>query len=296
MVPVDYGSVSSLKQFLKTRGLSLQKGFGQNFLITPGVREKIYHYLSIEDGDTIWEIGPGIGAMTVLFLQHAASVKIFEIDYGFITVLREFFGENPNCTIIPGDFMETGIASLKTGDVPDIITGNLPYNAGSAMIYRIAEIGQLPKRLVFTLQREVVHRMKARPGKKDYSLFSVVCRFVFEVEDLGEIAPGAFYPAPEVVSKIVRLTPHGRDREVRNRPLFFQVAKALFAARRKTINNNFKISGLQSRFSKQAVLDAAETADLDLSKRGETIPVEQIKQFTNALDERGEGNVSGGNL
>ncbi len=284
MVPLDYGSPVSLKSFLQAEGLHVQKRLGQHFLIAPHSRELLYHALRIDKNSSLWEIGPGLGAMTVLFLKAAASVRIFEIDHGFVRVLRKIFQDSPACAIVAGDFLKTGIPLLEKGEVPDRLAGNLPYGSGSAMIYRIAEIGNVPPCSVFTLQREVANRMTARPGRKDYSLFSVVCQFVFDVEDLGEIGPGAFYPAPDVVSKIVRLSPHGRDRGLRNRDFFFRVAKSLFASRRKTIKNNLISNAPFGTITREHVTEACRGAGIEPGQRGEELSVDRIMALTESLE------------
>ncbi len=284
MGPVDYNSIGSIKQFLESKGLRLSKRFGQNFLISPQVRRRICAALDIRRGAEVWEIGPGIGAMTELCLAEGASMKVFELDYGFVRVLKELYGGNPACSIVPGDFMETGIPVLEAGTVPDRMVGNLPYSSGSAMIYKMVETGQLPELSVVTLQREVARRMDAGPGKKEYSLFSIVCQFAFEVEDLGDVAPGAFYPVPEVVSKVLRLKPHHRFDSHKNRGLFFSAAKALFQARRKTIKNNLFASTLANTFSRDALLSACAAAGINPEDRGERLSVDEIAALSEALE------------
>ena len=283
MGPIDYNSINAIKHILESKGLSVSKRLGQNFLISPQVRRKLCSALEIENDDSVWEIGPGLGAMTELCLKAAASVKVFELDYGFVRILEELYGGNPSCTIIPGDFMETGIPLLEKGKVPDRILGNLPYSSGSAMIYRIIELGQLPAVSVFTLQREVVQRMSAGPGEKAYSLFSIVCQFAFTVEDFGDVAPGAFFPVPEVVSRIVRLKPHVRFNGIADRKLFFTTVKALFRARRKTIKNNLLGSPLAGIIPRDGILASCRAADIDPGDRGENLSVEKIAALTNQL-------------
>ena len=284
MGPVDYNSISSIRQFLESKGLAVSKRFGQNFLISPGVRRKICSFLDVPRNAEVWEIGPGIGAMTEFCLAEAASVKVFELDYGFVRVLQELYGGNPACSIVPGDFMETGIPLLEAGIVPDRMLGNLPYSSGSAMMYKIVETGRLPELSVITLQREVARRLAAGPGSKEYSLFSIVCQFAYEVEDLGDVAPGAFYPVPEVVSTVLRLKPHHRFDSHKNRGLFFTAAKALFQARRKTIKNNLFSSTLVHGFSRETLLAACAAAGINPGDRGEQLSVDEIAAFSEALE------------
>lgn len=283
MKQLDYNSVTSIRQFLESEELQVSKRLGQNFLMSPHVREKICDALGMEDRHTLWEIGPGLGAMTEMCLRQAGRITVFELDYGFVRVLEKLFGGIPSCTIVPGDFLDTGIPLLREGRAPDRLLGNLPYSSGSAMVYKIVEVGNLPECTVFTLQREVVRRMTAAPGTKEYSLFSLVCGFVFHVEDLGDVAPGSFYPVPEVYSRIVRLTPHGRFDGMEKREVFFSVAKSLFRARRKTIKNNLLSSALSSQFGREELLDACREAGIRLEDRGERLSVDEVVELSSLL-------------
>lgn len=284
MKKINYNSVTAVRNFLETEGLSLKKRFGQNFLISPSVRQKICDALELQNSTYLWEIGPGIGSMTAMCLNSVASLTVFELDYGFVKILNNLFSEESGFILVPGNFSETGVRLLELGEVPDCIMGNLPYSSGSAMVYNIIETGALPDRLVFTLQREVVQRITARPGSKDYSLFSVVCGFAFHIENLGDIAPGSFYPAPEVVSTIIRLTPHRKYDSILQRRLFFSVAKSLFASRRKTIKNNLHASTLAQYIPKSALLDACSSAGVNPADRGEKLSVDAIFALTNEIE------------
>ena len=136
---IAYDSPTSIKQFLEAEGLAMSKRFGQNFLIDRNAREKLYAALGLppqlesESGNfkppSIWEIGPGIGALTSVLLERGAKVCAFEIDYGFVRILNRLFGDNPRFSLVEGDFLKTWRAKA-TQDLPDLIFGNLPYNAG----------------------------------------------------------------------------------------------------------------------------------------------------------------------
>lgn len=283
MAPLNYNSVSEIKSFLKEKKLSLKKGFGQNFLVSPDVREKICNLLEPSPEQTVWEIGGGIGAMTVLCAKRVKKLVVFEIDWGFIRVLEELQHIHRNIEIIEGDFRKTGIPMLKEGIVPEKIFGNLPYSSGSAIIYDIVKNGVFPEKMVFTLQREVVNRMAGTPGTKDYSLFTVICRFAFDVYPRGDIRPGSFFPAPAVVSGIVELVPHHRYADLEDRELFFTLAKDIFASRRKTLRNNLLQGSIGRRYPGERIFVACREAGIDPSVRGECLGTDEIVAIVRRL-------------
>lgn len=276
MAPLNYNSVSEIKTFLKEKKLSLKKSFGQNFLVSPDIREKICTLLEPSPDQTVWEIGGGIGSMTDLCAKRVKKLVVFEIDRGFIRVLEELGHVYENIEIVEGDFRKTGILMLKEGIVPEKIFGNLPYSSGSAIVYDIVKNGVFPEKMVFTLQREVVNRMAGTPGTKDYSLFTVICRFAFDVYPRGDIQPGSFFPAPEVVSRIVELVPHYRYADLEDRELFFTLAKDIFASRRKTLRNNLLQGSISRLYPRERIFSACSDAGVDPSVRGERLGTDEI--------------------
>ncbi|PKL03960.1 MAG: hypothetical protein CVV53_09020, partial [Spirochaetae bacterium HGW-Spirochaetae-9] len=162
----------------------MSKRFGQNFLVDPNAREKLYAALGTTAPVHVWEIGPGIGAMTALLLQRGHSVTAFEIDHGFARILRDLFGDNPRFTLVEGDFLKTW---KDAGTNPDIVFGNLPYNVALTIIGDLLESGQVPQRMIFTVQKEAAQRIVAVPGTKDYSAFSVLCSSVCRAKILYDI-------------------------------------------------------------------------------------------------------------
>ena len=209
MTSFNYDSPGSLRAFLKEQDLGLTKRFGQNFLINPGVREKLLSLLNPQQGEVIWEIGPGLGAMTHMLLPRSGKLTGFEIDRGFCRLLPDIFGADPRWNLVEGDFLKTWKSYWKNNETPNGLLGNLPYNRGASMILNILEEGCLPDRMVFTVQREVARRMAASGGK-NYSSFSLLCQYQYDVKCLGDIHGGSFYPPPRVVSSMVRMIRHNR--------------------------------------------------------------------------------------
>lgn len=283
--PVNYDSPTELREFLESSSLSMKKRFGQNFLVNRGGREKIISCLPIEEGDSVWEIGPGLGAMTWHLLELKAKVTAFEIDHGFIGHLKGFYGEMANFNLIEGDFLK----SFKTNPdykkiTPDYILGNLPYISGSVMIAEIVRSMIEPKRMVFTLQKEVGQRMAAKPGGKDYSSFSLVCQSKYDVYLQGDLKPGSFYPRPAVQSAIIEMRPHKRFNPG-NPELYYDLIDDLFLARRKKISNNLTGGRLAVKYGKDTVLQALSDSGIDAGLRAEALSVSDLELLSRLLSE-----------
>ena len=270
---MNYNSPNDIKEFLDSYGFSPQKRFGQNFLIGEDVRRQIISLLKIKNDSKIWEIGPGMGAMTThIFetLDNEGHLDVFEIDRGFIKMLTDLYGERENFNIIAGDMVKTWKKFYAENGKPDRIFGNLPYNAASAMIASLIENNAVAQRMVFTIQKEVGLRMAGKPGSKEYSSFSVLCQFACDIVYEDEIRAGAFFPVPEVTSAIVSLTPHKKFDYLIDKPGFFKFLRTVFSSRRKTIFNNLK------GYGKELALSSLEKEGIDKSVRVETLPVETI--------------------
>jgi len=244
---INYNSASALRAFLEREGLGMRKKFGQNFLINPSVRQSLVDALGARSGERIWEVGPGLGAMTSLLLERGFSVKAFEIDPGFIGVLKKIFCGKKNFTLVEGDVMKT----WSTQEPSPFFFGNLPYNVGAALLADLIEKGRLFTRMVVTVQKEVALRMAAAAGTGDYSSFSVLCQSAYKVKPLMLIRPSSFYPKPNVDSMGVLL----ESRPPLSYPaVFYPLVRSLFSSRRKTIKNNLT-SFLSSRFAKPSPAD-----------------------------------------
>jgi 16S rRNA (adenine1518-N6/adenine1519-N6)-dimethyltransferase len=228
---LNYNSSAALRAFLENEGLGMRKKYGQNFLINPGIRQTLMDALGAQIGDEVWEIGPGLGAMTELLLKKGLIIRAFEIDPGFSRVLRRIFSEEKNFSLIEGDVMKTWGSQREV----QFLLGNLPYNTAAALLADLIEKGRLFTRMVVTVQKEIAVRMAASAGSADYSSFSVLCASAYQVKPLMLIRPSSFYPKPNVDSMGVLL----EKRDSSGYPhIFYPLVRSLFASRRKTIQNN----------------------------------------------------------
>jgi 16S rRNA (adenine1518-N6/adenine1519-N6)-dimethyltransferase len=282
---VNYDSPGKLRAFLEERGLGMRKKFGQNFLVNPAARRELLDALEISAGDEVWEIGPGLGAMTSGLLERGGRVTAFEVDPGFCRVLKEIFGESENFRLVEGDVIKTW--PMEGGGQGDPrLFGNLPYNLGASLLGDFIERGRFFKRMVVTVQKEVAGRMCAKPGSSDYSSFSVLCSSAYALKPLKVIKGASFYPAPRVESRGVRLDllPPG---ERKRPPLFYPLVRALFSSRRKTIKNSLSAFIHSGIIKGKAGGEAGEIlgySGLSGDRRPETLGVEEFFRLAEALE------------
>lgn len=276
---MNYDSQKEIISVLKERGLSPTKKFGQNFMISRAAREKVLSYAEIKEGDSVWEIGGGLGAMTSMALEQvgqSGSLTVFEIDRGYIDFLQEQFGFHPGFKIVAGDMVKTWKGVVEVAGKPDAIFGNLPYNSASAMITQLIEGDCLAPRMVFTVQKEMGLRITAKPGSADYSSFSVFCQLACDVTYQDDLKSGSFYPVPDVVSGIVTFTPKPGFREYATTKVL-KAIRDMFASRRKTLLNNLRPYGIEK------VQAACQQLGIDAGARAETLSPQQIAELAKTL-------------
>ena len=251
---LNYSSINEISAVLSENGLAMTKKFGQNFLINPEARARIVSAAMVSPGMDVWEIGPGLGAITHLLLKAGVAVKAFEIDHGFASVLRDKAFPDEDFTLIEGDALET-LFSIPFD--ADRVMGNLPYNVGSEIIARLIERRCLPPMMVFTLQKEVALRMMAKPGSEDYSSFSVLTQLDYDNTVPFTIKAGSFFPAPRVDSAVIVMRRKESYVDDDERDGFLAFIRVLFSQRRKTIRNNILSSWQFSRDSMEAAFASA---------------------------------------
>jgi len=282
MMTPNYNSAAALRAFLDEHGLGMRKKFGQNFLLNPDVRTALVRALDAPAGESVWEIGPGLGAMTALLLEQGLCVRAFEIDAGFARALKEMFADNASFTLVEGDVLKT----WPNAPAAPFLLGNLPYNIAAALLCDLIEQGRYFKRIVVTVQREVARRMAAAPGCADYSSFSVLCASAYRVKPLMVIKGAAFYPQPNVDSQAVLL--EQRDDAARLRPAcLYPLVRRLFASRRKTIKNNLTAFFPAHQNPAAVAAQALEQTALNGSKRAEELSLEDFEALAKTIEDMG---------
>ncbi len=281
----DYNSPVELKSILDANGFSMQKKFGQNFLINQNAREKLIEALKVDKDTSVWEIGPGLGAMTSGLLKLGAKVTAFEIDRGFINLLNQFFSDKISegtFNIVEGDVLKTWYKHSQKGQIlPQRFFGNLPYNIAASLIADTIEKQVRFERCIFTVQKEVAQRMAAKPGSTDNSSLSVLCNWAYDVKPLMDLSGSNFWPKPNVASRAVLLTPKENFPACQNPSLFIKMQRALFSARRKTVKNN--LQGFLNDPDK--TIEYLEKAQISPMLRAEVLSIEEMLRLSDIISE-----------
>ncbi len=281
-----YESISAITNLLEREELAMSKKFGQNFLLSKDVRKRIVNTMELSKDMKVWEIGPGLGSITSLILEEDVYLTAFEIDYGFSRILaNEAFPDEEKFTLIEGDALKTTLIEHKKNGVPDVVCGNLPYNVGSVCIAKLLENKCHPKRMVFTLQKEVAQRLCAGSGSKLYSSFSVLAQIDYNVTIAMDINSAAFFPSPNVVSSVIVMNKLAKPLVSEDlRDTFITVVRDLFSKRRKTIKNNL-ISGKCGKiYSKEVLIEALDKSGVSPQERAEKLSVNDFIKISEQVD------------
>ena len=218
-----------------------RKRFGQNFLQDAGIINSIISSLHIKKNEHFIEIGPGQGALTEPLLNKGIRLDVVELDRDLVEVLVKKFDRYVNFNIYSADALTFNFSALAAEGEKLRVIGNLPYNISTPLLFHLLKYADCIEDMHFMLQKEVVDRMVASPGGRDYGRLSVMIQYHCHVEALFDVGPGSFTPAPKVNSTIVRLEPYTyKPVEVTNTRIFRQVVSQAFSMRRKTIRNALK--------------------------------------------------------
>ena len=252
-------------------GHAPRKRFGQNFLVSPGIIRRIVAAIDPRPGQRLVEIGPGLGALTEPLLAALGHLHVVEIDRDLIARLRQRY-DDVQMTIHEGDALAFDFAALG----PQLrIVGNLPYNISTPLLFHLAEAAEAVLDMHFMLQKEVVDRMVAEPGGGDYGRLSVMLQYRFDMERLFVVPPGAFNPAPQVDSAIVRLLPRPpASLDARDPALLARLVTAAFGQRRKMLRNTVR------ELVDEAGLEAVGIAP---TARAETLAVADFVRLANSI-------------
>lgn len=215
-----------------------RKRFGQHFLHDPHVIEKILVAIAPCRGDYLVEIGPGLGAITLPLLQRCGELTAVELDRDLIPPLQAAAAGKGTLRIIAADALRTDFRELAPAGQKIRLIGNLPYNISTPLLFHLLTQADAVRDMHFTLQKEVVQRMAAKPGGKAYGRLTVMLAIRCRVEPLFHIGAGAFIPPPRVASSFVRLVPHSAPPfSISDLKRFTAIVNQAFGRRRKTLRN-----------------------------------------------------------
>lgn len=251
-----------------------RKRFGQNFLHDTNIIGQIVRVIGLHRQDNLLEIGPGLGALTEPLLAEVDGMTVVELDRDLAGQLKINIGANshPDFTIINDNAMQVDYRSLanRLGKGPFRVVGNLPYNISTPILFRLLEFSDVITDMHFMLQKEVVDRITAEPGTKEYGRLSVIVQYYCQTQYLLTVPKGAFNPPPKVISAVFRLTPFAEKPLVaKDEAVFAQVVRETFNHRRKTLRAIFKNSALLPSLDEQSF----ESININPQARPETLSV-----------------------
>jgi 16S rRNA (adenine1518-N6/adenine1519-N6)-dimethyltransferase len=248
--------------------MPVRKRFGQHFLHDPGVIRRIIDAVAPAAGERIVEIGPGRGALTWGLLERAKRLDVIEIDRDLAQALKADPRAKSGLQVHVENVLDTDFIRLRGTGEPLRVVGNLPYNISTPLLFRLLAQRAAISEMYFMLQKEVVERMVAQPGTKDYGRLTVMLAAATEVESLFDVGPGAFQPRPKVWSAIVRLRPAENPRfDIGKNGALRTLVTAAFSHRRKTLRNS--LNGL---LASQDI----ESCGIDPQLRPETLAPSQF--------------------
>lgn len=276
---------------LQKYDFTFQKKYGQNFLIDTHVLDKIISSANITKDDMVLEIGPGIGTMTQYLACAAGRVVAVEIDKALIPILEDTLQSYDNVTVINEDVLKVDIAALAeeyNGGKPIKVVANLPYYITTPIIMGLYESHVPMESITVMVQKEVADRMQSGPGSKDYGALSLAVQYYAEPYIVANVPPNCFMPRPKVGSAVIRLTSHKEmPVQVENEKLMFQIIRASFNQRRKTLANGLNNSAELS-FSKEWIGECIEKLGKGASIRGEALTLEEFARLSNLLGQEKE--------
>jgi len=280
------GNPQNTIEVLQKYHFNFQKKFGQNFLIDTHVLDKIISAAGITKDDFVLEIGPGIGTMTQYLACAAREVVAVEIDKNLIPILEDTLQGFENVSVINEDILKVDIAALaeeKNQGKPIKVVANLPYYITTPIIMGLFEKHVPLESITVMVQKEVADRMQVGPGTKDYGALSLAVQYYAEPYIVANVPPNCFMPRPSVGSAVIRLTRHKEmPVQVKDEKLMFQLIRASFNQRRKTLANGLKNSP-ELQFSKEEIETAIASLGKGPSVRGEALTLEEFAKLANSF-------------
>ena len=250
---------------------------GQNYLIDENIAYEIIRHAGLSNDQHVLEIGPGKGILTTLLLENSMSLTAIEIDPKLCLALIDRFNVHENFQLIQTDALKYNYSQLKNQCQ---VVSNLPYYAATHILKRLIHYRERFTQITVMLQKEVVDRLVAVPGTRDYGSLSVFVQFYCEVERILEVSKESFSPKPKIDSSVIKLTPLITPKvQVDNLKTFFSVVNASFLHKRKMLKNN--LTDWENLF--QSNNGKTELAGINLSRRGETLTVEDFAILSNYI-------------
>lgn len=282
------GSLEETKYILKKYNIRANKKLGQNFLIDDNAIDKIVSSAEIGKDDLVIEIGPGLGTLTSKLLEKAGKVIAIELDEKMIKILTDRFKLYNNFTLINKDILKVDLKKLITDNITETgrakIVANLPYYITTPIIMRLLEDKLNIESITVMVQKEVADRITETPGGKLSGAITYSVNYYAKTEEIAFVGKESFIPSPEVDSKVIKLKIRNVPPvNVKNEEMFFNVIKASFMQRRKTLINGLVNSGIIK--DKERLEHIFKQMNLEKEIRGEKLTLEQFAELSNLIVE-----------
>ena len=271
----------SVRKMLARYDIHPRKRLGQSFLEDLNIVRRIVALADPAEDETVVEIGAGLGFMTEELAKRAGRVIAIEVDPRLAAILRERFTGQDRVEIVQMDVLKYDFSSACPGARVKVV-GNVPYHISSPILFHLLDFRQSISTMILMFQKELADRITAPPGTKDYGIPSVIVAKHTRAVSEMTVPPTCFYPAPDVVSSILRIEIR-REPELLDGALFAGIVRAAFARRRKTLWNNLRGIGLPEESVDQVFVRSG----IDRSRRAETLSVEEFSLLTTAWIESG---------
>jgi len=273
--------MSPIKIAFAKHRLRPNRRLGQNFLIDDALLERLARIACENSALPVLEIGAGIGNFSLHLARHCAKLLVVEKDRSFEPALREALAAFPETEIIIDDFLNLDLERRACGEKFNVV-GNLPFYATSAIITRLIDYRAYVDRINITVQKEVAQRLVAKPGTKDYGRLTCLVQFYTQPQ-IREIIPNqAFFPVPEVDAAFITLQVLPQPSvSVKSEKVFFQVVKAIFSHRRKTLLNSLLSAGWD--LSRGEIQKIIESCGLSPMVRGEQLELRAMSILADSL-------------
>ena len=275
-------------EILKKFDVHFQKKFGQNFLIDSHVLDKIIRAADISKEDGVLEVGPGIGTMTQYLCENAGRVLCVEIDKALLPILEYTLADYDNVNVINGDILKQDIWELarKYNDgKPFKVVANLPYYITTPIIMGFLDNDSPVSSITVMVQKEVAERMQAEAGTKAYGALSLAVQYYSKPYLAANVPMNCFMPRPNVASAVISLERYDElPVKTKDEKLMFELIRASFQVRRKTLWNGIKISN-SLNYTREEIEKVLTDMGLDVNVRGETLNLAQFAELADRLGE-----------
>ena len=278
-------NLNELKNLWKEKGFRPTKRMGQNFLYDGNVRSKLVSFLDPADSDVIVEIGPGFGSMTFDLIKKCRSLFVIEKDRKICEIMTPILEKFPQVTLIQDDIMNVDLSCFVSAGKKITVYGNIPYNISTPLVEKVINGRHFINNVYFVMQEEVVDRIIAGPGTKDYGSLSCYVQYYTRPKKLMRIKKNSFYPVPKVESAMLKMeiseTP---TINVVNESLFFKIIRKAFGQRRKKAINPL-ISAFAPDISKEEWERSFLDCGIDILNRAENLSLEDFSRLTLKINE-----------